>query len=64
MKFRSILVPVILVLVLIVLMKPKTVWSEFNRIRGQWNTILTLLVIVVGIYFAVGLWSYLGSASP
>lgn len=64
MKFRSILVPVILVLVLILLLKPKTVWSEFNRIRGQWNTILTLLVIVVCIYFAVGLWSYLNSGAP
>lgn len=64
MKIRSIIVPVILVLVLIFLLKPKTVWSEVKRIRGQWNTILTLLVIVVGIYFAVGLWSYFNSGNP
>ncbi len=59
MTFRRILL-VLLLLVLIVLIKPKTVWSEFKRIRGQWNTILTLLVIVVAIYFAYGLWRVYG----
>jgi len=58
--FRRILL-VLLVLVLIVLIKPKTVWSEFKRIRGQWNTILTLLVIVVAVYFAYGLWRAYGT---
>ncbi|MDE0143902.1 MAG: hypothetical protein OXI80_18515 [Caldilineaceae bacterium] len=60
MTFRRILL-VLLLLVLIVLIKPKTVWSEFKRIRGQWNTILTLLVIVVAIYFAYGLWRAYGA---
>lgn len=59
MTIRRILL-VLLLLVLIVLIKPKTVWSEFKRIRGQWNTILTLLVIVVAIYFAYGLWRAYG----
>jgi glycopeptide antibiotics resistance protein len=52
---------VFLLLFLIILMKPKTVWSEFKRIRGQWNTILTLLVIVVAVYFIFGLWRAYGN---
>ncbi|MDE0197136.1 MAG: hypothetical protein F4Z82_08900 [Caldilineaceae bacterium SB0668_bin_21] len=64
MTIRRILL-VVLLLVLIVLIKPKTVWSEFKRIRGQWNTILTLLVIVVAAYFAFGLWrAYVSGGIP
>jgi hypothetical protein len=56
---------VFLLLFLIILMKPKTVWSEFKRIRGQWNTILTLLVIVVAAYFIFGLWrAYVSGGIP
>jgi glycopeptide antibiotics resistance protein len=56
---------VFLLLFLIILMKPKTVWSEFKRIRGQWNTILTLLVIVVAVYFIFGLWrAYVNGGFP
>jgi glycopeptide antibiotics resistance protein len=56
---------VFLLFVLIVLIKPKTVWSEFKRIRGQWNTILTLLVIVVAAYFIFGLWrAYFNGGFP
>ncbi len=64
MTIRRLLL-VVLLLVLIVLIRPKTVWSEFKRIRGQWNTILTLLVIVVGVYFAFGLWrAYVSGGIP
>lgn len=56
---------VLLLLVFILLLKPKTVWSEIKRIRGQWNTILTLLVIVVGIYLLFGFWrAYGGGGIP
>lgn len=64
MTIRRLLL-VLLVLVFIVLLKPKTVWSEVKRIRGQWNTILTLLVIVVGVYFAFGIWrAYVSGGFP
>ena len=64
MTIRRVLL-VFLLLFLIILMKPKTVWSEFKRIRGQWNTILTLLVIVVAAYFIFGLWrAYVGGGIP
>ena len=64
MTIRRILL-VFLLLFLIILMKPKTVWSEFKRIRGQWNTILTLLVIVVAAYFIFGLWrAYVSGGIP
>ena len=55
MTIRRLLL-VLLLLVLALLLKPKAVWSEFKRIRGQWNTILTLLVIVVAIYLLFGFW--------
>lgn len=55
MTIRRLLL-VFLLLVLVLLLKPKAVWSEFRRIRGQWNTILTLLVIVVAIYLMFGFW--------
>ena len=64
MTIRRLLL-VLLLFVLIVLIKPKTVWSEFRRIRGQWNTILTLLVIVVAAYFIFGLWrAYVSGGFP
>ena len=64
MTIRRVLL-VFLLLFLIILMKPKTVWSEFKRIRGQWNTILTLLVIVVAAYFIFGLWrAYVSGGIP
>ena len=64
MTIRRLLL-VLLLFVLIVLIKPKTVWSEFKRIRGQWNTILTLLVIVVAVYFIFGLWrAYVNGGFP
>lgn len=48
-------------LAVIFLLKPKAVWSEYKRIRTQWNTILTLLVIVVGVYLLFGFWrAYVG----
>lgn len=55
MTIRRLLL-VLMLLILILLLKPKTVWSEFQRVRGQWNTILTLLVIVVAIYLVFGFW--------
>ena len=55
MKLSRLLL-VLLLLVLIILMKPRAVWSEAKRIRSQWNTILTLLVIVVAIYLLYGFW--------
>ena len=55
MTIRRLLL-VLLLLVLVLLLKPKAVWSEYRRIRGQWNTILTLLVIVVAIYLLFGFW--------
>lgn len=62
MTFRRI--PLVLLLIVlfvfIFLIKPKTFWSEIKRIRNQWDTILTLLVIVVAIYFAYGLWRVYG----
>ena len=64
MTIRRLLL-VFLLFVLIVLIKPKTVWSEFKRIRGQWNTILTLLVIVVAVYFIFGIWrAYISGGFP
>ena len=64
MTIRRLLL-VLLLFVLIVLIKPKTVWTEFRRIRGQWNTILTLLVIVVAAYFIFGLWrAYVSGGFP
>ena len=64
MTIRRLLL-VLLLLILIILIKPKTVWSEFRRIRGQWNTILTLLVIVVAVYFVFGLWrAYVNGGIP
>ncbi len=55
MTIRRLLL-VFLLLAFILLLKPKFVWSEIRRIRAQWNTILTLLVIVVVIYLLFGLW--------
>jgi hypothetical protein len=48
---------ILLLLILVVLLKPKTVWSEFLRVRSQWNTILSLLVIVVAVYLIFGFWT-------
>ena len=49
-------------LAVIFLLKPKAVWSEYKRIRSQWSTILTLLVIVVGVYLLFGFWrAYVGT---
>ncbi len=61
MRIRYLLL-VLVMLAVIFLLKPKAVWSEYKRIRGQWNTILTLLVIVVGVYLLFGFWrAYVGT---
>ncbi len=63
MRIRYLLLVLILLFV-IFLLKPKAVWSEYKRIRSQWNTILTLLVIVVGVYLMFGFWrAYVASGT-
>ena len=49
---------------LLLLLKPKAVWAEFQRVRGQWNTILGLLVIVVLGYLLYGIWMLISGELP
>ena len=61
MKIRYLLLALVM-LAVIFLLTPKAVWAEYKRIRSQWNTILTLLVIVVGAYLLFGFWrAYVGT---
>lgn len=51
------LVLVFLVILILVLAKPKWVWGEIRRIRSQWDTILRLLVVVVVVYLLYGVYT-------
>lgn len=51
------LILVFVVIFLLVLAKPRWVWSEIQRIRSQWDLILKLLVTVVIVYLLYGLYT-------
>lgn len=56
MTVRRLLLVLLLVIIVVVL-KPKIVWQEFNRMWSQRETILRLLVTVVGLYLLYGLYT-------
>ncbi len=45
------------ILTLLIILRPGFVWQEVKRIRAQWDTILRLLVLVVGAYLLYGLYT-------
>jgi len=47
----------LVLLSLLVILRPGFVWQEVKRIRAQWDTILRLLVLVVGAYLLYGLYT-------
>lgn len=63
MTIRRLLI-IFLLIGLLLLLKPKAVWSEFQRIRSQWNTILGLLVVVVAVYLLYGVWTLFSNDLP
>jgi hypothetical protein len=46
----------IVVLFLLLLFKPGTLWAEMKRIWSQREIILRFLVIIVGLYFLYGVY--------
>ncbi len=56
MTVRRLLLVLVLV-TLVVLLKPRVVWQEFSRMWAQRETILRLLVTVVGLYLLYGLYT-------
>jgi succinate dehydrogenase hydrophobic anchor subunit len=48
---------VLVLVTLVVLLKPRVVWQEFSRMWAQRETILRLLVTVVGLYLLYGLYT-------
>lgn len=56
MTFKRLLL-LLLLAVLIVLIKPSILWDEASRIWSQRETILRLLVLVVGLYLLYGLYT-------
>jgi len=47
----------LVLLTLLIILRPSFVWQEVKRIRAQWDTILRLLVLVVGAYLLYGLYT-------
>lgn len=47
---------VFVVILLLLLARPRWVWAEIQRIRSQWDLILRLLVAVILVYLAIGLY--------
>lgn len=56
MTLRRILF-VFVILLLLILLRPRQVWAEFRRIQSQWDLILRLLVVVVIGYLLYGLYT-------
>lgn len=57
MGSRRILIFLVLLVILLIIARPKMLWAEFKRIRTQWNTILGLLVTVIFVYLVYGLYT-------
>lgn len=56
MSTRTFLI-LILILVILVVYRPRGVWREMMRMWGQREYILKVTVVVVGIYLLYGLYS-------
>ncbi len=47
----------LIIALLFIVLRPKVVWSEFNRIYTNRETIWRVLTLVITLYFAYGLYS-------
>ncbi len=54
MNIRRILI-LLMVLLIVVLARPRGVWNESRQLWGQRNRILRVLVVTVVVYFLYGL---------
>jgi hypothetical protein len=54
--FRRLLVLLALI-ILLLLLKPRWLWRELNRIWSQRETIIRLLMIVIAVYLLYGVYT-------
>jgi glycopeptide antibiotics resistance protein len=55
-RLRHLIFILVIILILFIL-RPRQVWAEVKRIHRQWDLLLYLLVTVIIVYLAYGLFS-------